>query len=98
MASAVKAITQTLTASTATNDTLTGTWDYIEIVNHSTQANNHLVYVSIGSTVPTVAGDNFQVVLPQERVRVGAQRSATGTNVRMISAANPVVTIVGIAI
>ena len=97
MASANRAITQTLTAATATDDTLTGNWRYIEIVNHSTHTNNHVVYVSIGSTAPTVAGNDFQVVLAQERIRVGAQRGSAGTNVRLISAANPTVTIIGIA-
>jgi hypothetical protein len=96
MATAYRAITQTLTAATATDDTLTGVFEAIEIVNHSTHTNNHTVYVSIGATAPTVAGNDFIPVLAQQRVRVGAQAGSAGTQVRLISAANPVVTIIGI--
>lgn len=96
MASAYRAITQTLSAATATDDTLTGQFEAIEIVNHSTHTNNHVVYVSIGATAPTVAGDDFIPVLSQQRVRIGAQAGTGGTRVRMISAADPVVTIIGI--
>jgi hypothetical protein len=97
MASAYKAITQTLTAATATNDTLTGPWSVIEVVNHTTHTNNHVVYVSIGSAVPTVAGNDFIPVLPQQRVRLGAQPGNAGTTVRLISSANPTVTIIGLS-
>lgn len=97
MATALKAITQTLTASTATDDTLTGIYDFIEIVNHATHTNNHVVYVSIGATAPTVAGNDFIPVLSQQRVRIGAQPGSAGTRVRMISANNPTVTIYGIS-
>lgn len=97
MASARTAITQTLTAATATDDTLTGIYKSIEIVNHATKSSNHVVYVSIGATAPTVAGNDFIPVLAEERIRIGAQPGAAGTRVRMISANNPVVTIIGIA-
>lgn len=96
MATAKTVITQTLTANTATDDTLTGIFREIEIVNQLGN-HNHVVYVSIGATAPTVAGNEFIPVLPNERVRVGAQAGGAGTRVRLISAGNPAVSIIGIA-
>lgn len=96
MATANLAITQTLTAATATDDTITGIYPFIEIINHASKSSNHVVYVSIGATAPTVAGNDFIPVLAEERIRFGAQRGTAGTRVRMISANNPVVTIRGL--
>lgn len=95
MASAVRTLTQTLVAATATNDTITGQHQYIEITN---QTAGTVVYVSIGATAPTVAGDNSYVVLGNDVKKFPKQGTGKtgGTQVQMISAGTPVVTIAGV--
>ncbi len=92
MASAAIAITQTLTANTATDDSLTSTHEKIEITNHTSST---VVYVSIGATAPTVAGNDFVPVLggvTRMFPRAGVGNGGS-TRVRLISAGTPTVTI-----
>lgn len=94
MASVAKAITQTLVAATATDDTITGTHQYVSITN---QTAGTVLYVSFGPTAPTVAGNDCFCVLGGDTIlfaRAGLG-SPAGTQVRMISAGTPVVTIAG---
>lgn len=94
MASVAKAITQTLVASTATDDTITGLHQYVSVTN---QTSGTVVYVSFGPTAPTVAGNDCFCVIGGDTVtfaRAGVGASA-GTQIRMISAGTPVVTIAG---
>lgn len=95
MASAALTLTQTLVAATATNDTITGQHAYIEITN---QTSGTVVYVNIGATVPTVAGDNSFAVLGLATKKFPKQGigKTGGTQVQMISAGTPVVTIAGV--
>ena len=100
MASVARAVTQTLVASTVTDDTITGTHAYIEITN---QTAGTVVYVIIGNPastiVPTVAGNDCYPVLGGLTGRLfskpGIGTGNTSSRVRMISAGTPVVTIAG---
>lgn len=94
MASITKAYTQTLSAATATDDTVTGTSNAVEIVNHGSGT----VYFRFGSTAPTVAGADCQPVLAGERVRVASGAPFTNTQIRMISAGTPTVSIVALIV
>lgn len=92
MASITKALTQTLVAATATDDTVVGQHSAIEITNHTSGSP---LYVSIGATAPTVAGADFFVVLGGDTKRFSKQGGGKtgGTQVRLIAAGTPTVTI-----
>lgn len=99
MATALRAITQTLVAATVTDDTITGTHSYIEITN---QTSGTVVYVivvaTVNNTVPTVAGNDCFPVLGGTVARLFSKPGSgagTSSRIRMISAGVPVVTIMG---
>jgi hypothetical protein len=95
MATVARAKTQTLSANTATDDSISDSHTGIEVINHTAST---VVYVSIGATAPTVAGDNFIPVLGGTSRVFGARGIGGGgtTRVRLISSGTPTVTIVGV--
>lgn len=68
---AAKAIHATLTGTTADEVTLTGGWQFVEIVNHHA---SELLYALVGSaapeSAPEAADDDLEVIGPGERLRV----------------------------
>lgn len=93
-----QAKTQTLAASTVDTVTLTGSFSAVEIVHHGTVANP--IFANIGATgTPTVGGDDEEVILPGERVRIPGYGAGGGGNtvVSLISAGTPTYTVIGVA-
>jgi hypothetical protein len=91
-----QAKTQTLGAAVVDTVTLTGSFSAVEIVHHGTVANP--IYANIGATgTPTVAGDDEEVILPGERIRVPGYGTGGTTVVSMISAGAATYTVIGVA-
>lgn len=97
MATARVSKTTTLTASTVNSDTLTGSFSAVEIVHHGNAATPIYALLSTAATVPTVAGDDEEVILPGERIRIPGAGANSNTVVSVISAGTPTVTIIGVA-
>lgn len=95
--SAERTATQTLTAATGYKVNLTGSLDReIELVHHGDVAN--VVYYQIAATETaltafTAAADEIGVLLPGERLTVGAPTD--GCWVRLLSAGTATVTVTG---
>ena len=94
MATLTAANTQTLAAATPTNDTVTAAHTFLEVVNQTAAT---VVYVVVGAaSVPAVAGSGAIPVLggTSRRFMKPGARVSTGTQIQMISAGTPVVTII----
>jgi len=88
--------TLTLTASVVDSITLTGTFMAVEIVHHGNVANPIFAIASTAATAPTAGGDNCEVVLPGERIRIPGA-GANQTVVSLISAGAATYTVIGVA-
>lgn len=89
--------TASLTASTVDSITLTGLIQAIEVVHHGNVTNPIYVIVDDAVAAPTVAGDNCEVVLPNERCRFSKIGTNLGSSiVSIISAGTVTYTVVGV--
>lgn len=89
--------TATLTASTVDSVTLTGAFQAIEVVHQGNVTNPIYVIVDDAVAAPTVAGDNCEVVLSNERCRFAKVGSgSTSTIVSIISVGAATYTVVGV--
>ena len=89
--------TATLAASTVDSITLTGPIQAVEIVHQGNVTNPIYVLVDDAVAAPTVAGDNCEVVLSNERCRFSKIGSNLGsTVVSIISAGTVTYTVVGV--
>lgn len=89
--------TATMVASTVDTFTLTGPIQAIEVVHHGNVTTPVYVIVDDAVAAPTVAGDNCEVVLPNERCRFSKIGSNLGSSVvSIISAGAVTVSVVGV--
>lgn len=67
---AEKAIHATLSGTDADEVTLTGGWQFVEVVNHDSAELLYVVVARTAPEAPTAAGDDLEVVCPGERLRI----------------------------
>jgi hypothetical protein len=84
-----------LTASQVDTVTLTGQVNFVEVIHHGNVSNPIYVLIGAAALVPTVAGDDTEVVLAGERVRFGVGRTADPA-ISVICAGAATVSIVGV--
>lgn len=95
--SKIKSKHWTLTGSQVDSLTLTGQTRFVELVHHNDTTDVVYFAVDTAATAPTVAGDNFEVLLPNERIRISIPRAGAGSPVvSVISVGTPTISIIGI--
>ena len=94
--SAERALTKTVVANVVDTFTLTGQCAAVEVVHHYNVSDPLYVRVAGATAAPTVAGSDFEVVLPGERLRLGAVRSGS-TIVSVICAGAATVSTIAIS-
>ncbi len=90
----VKSKHWSLTASTVDSLTITGQHGNVEVVHHGDDTSPVYFLVSKAAGSPTVAGDDTEVVLAGERLRLSI--SNTATVVSVISAGTPRISVIGV--
>jgi hypothetical protein len=88
--------TATLGASVVDTVTLTDKCAAVEVVHHGNVTNPLYVIVDDAIAAPTVAGDNFEVVLPGERLRLSRTGTGSAVIASIISAGAATFTVVGV--
>lgn len=85
----------TLTSNNVDSLAITGQHTGLEIIHHADNTNPIYFLVGTAALVPTVAGDDMEVVLPGERIRVSVPQRG-GTVVSVISAGTPRLSVVSV--
>ena len=75
---------------------LTGKWRWVEIVHHSNVLNPVYFTVEDTAVIPTVDGNDCEVLLPGERIRCQVPYAKKDTYVSLISGGTAKVTVVGV--
>lgn len=97
----VKSHSATLSGTTADTGTLTGGWDYIEVLNRATVNTITVTYArsTVGATTPTALADDTEPVMAGERVRfrvpTAKQGESRNVEVKIVGSGDPY-TVIGV--